>query len=130
MNAVLNNTTFAALLPIPAASVVSSWSPSTAFADWAEDGTNISVPISSFTDLTAALADGTTGDARQVILSIAKTAFEWYNELTPKPEALVLSHVPGRMQGSGDFAGKQKAEYKVVVYMDYPEGTITAEPEA
>jgi hypothetical protein len=100
------------------------------FTGWSEDGTDITVPISSFVDLTATLADGTTGDARQVILSFVATAFDWYNGLTTKPEAMIVSYSPGRMQGSGDFLGKQKAEYKVTVYLDYPEGTVTSEPGA
>ena len=89
MNTVLNNTTFAALLPLPVA--VTGWSPSAAFTGWSEDGTNITVPIASLADLTAALADGTTGDARQVILSFVATAFDWYNGLTTQPEAMIVS---------------------------------------
>lgn len=128
MNTVLNNTMFAALLPLPAAAAATSWVPGTAFAGWIEDGLDITLPIASLTDLTAITADSTTGDARQVILSFIKTAFAWYNVLETKPEALTVSYTPGRMQSSGNFLGKQKAEYKVAAYMDFPEGTVAAEP--
>jgi hypothetical protein len=38
--------------------------PSSLFPSWSEDGTTISVPIASIANLTAAEADGTTGDWR------------------------------------------------------------------
>lgn len=41
--------------------------PSTHIASWSEDGTTISVPIASFPELTAAEADGTTGDIRKIM---------------------------------------------------------------
>lgn len=47
--------------------------PSSWFASWAEDGTNITVPIATFLGLTAADADGTTGDIRQIVYSIMET---------------------------------------------------------
>lgn len=40
------------------------------FASWAEDATNITVPIASFPGLTAATADGSTGDIRKIIYAI------------------------------------------------------------
>jgi len=44
--------------------------PSTWMPSWAEDATNITVPIASFPELTAAEADGTTGDIRKVLFAI------------------------------------------------------------
>lgn len=131
MNTMLNPATFAALLPLPAEGAAASWAPSTLFSGWSEDGTDISVPIASFTGLTEAFADATTGDARQVILSFCKSTFEWYNDLSTQPEAVVIAWTPGRMQPSSsrDFSGKQKTEYKFTFYADFPEGTVTAEPE-
>lgn len=39
-------------------------------ADWEEDETDITVPIASFAELTAAEADGTTGDIRKIVFAI------------------------------------------------------------
>lgn len=39
-------------------------------ADWSENGTNITVPIASFSRMTAADADGETGDIRRVVFAI------------------------------------------------------------
>ena len=44
--------------------------PSTWIANWSEDGTNISVPLASFPELTAAEADGATGDIRQIVWAL------------------------------------------------------------
>ena len=41
---------------------VADWIP-----NWSEDATNITVPIASFPELTAAEADATTGDIREVV---------------------------------------------------------------
>ena len=41
--------------------------PSSLFASLSEDGTDITIPIASITDLTATEADGTTGDWRALI---------------------------------------------------------------
>jgi hypothetical protein len=46
--------------------------PSTWMPSWAEDATNITVPIASFPELTAAEADGTTGDIRKVAFALTK----------------------------------------------------------
>lgn len=115
----------AALSPIPEA--VSYWSPSTMMAGWSEDGVNITVPISSFPGLTAADADGLTGDARKVVTAFASAAFAWYNNLPTKPGAITVTYDPGRIQTSGSFAGTQKVEFKTAAYLDYPAGTVTDE---
>jgi hypothetical protein len=43
------------------------WLPS-----WSEDGTNITVPIASFPELTAGEADGATGDIRKTVYAICE----------------------------------------------------------
>lgn len=54
------------------------------FAGWAEDATDITVPIASFPLLTAALADGATGDIRAILYAILDQAFTKWATL---PEA-------------------------------------------
>jgi hypothetical protein len=52
--------------------------PSTWIPDWSEDGTDITVPIASFPEMSAVEADATTGDIRKVLFAIcAKLHAQW-----------------------------------------------------
>lgn len=105
-----------------------AFEPPDIFASWSEDGTDVTLPIASVLDLTAALADATTGDGRQVAWSLAKTIFDWYNAVDPKPTGIEVKHTPGSIQSSvSDYAGKQKASITITAYLDFPEGTVAAE---
>lgn len=66
--------------------------PSSLFASISEDGTNITLPIASVTDLTAAEADGTTGDWRTLMGRIIDHVYAYYNGLAPadKPQKFAL----------------------------------------
>lgn len=44
--------------------------PSTWIEDWSEDGTDITIPIATFPELTDTEADNTTGDIRKVLFAI------------------------------------------------------------
>lgn len=105
-----------------------AWTPADMFPGWSEDGTLITVPIAAFNLLTAATADNTTGDARQVASSICSTMFEWYNELTTVPEGMEAKIWNRRIQTTGDFEGSEKITYQFVFYRVYPEQTMAAEP--
>jgi hypothetical protein len=63
------------------------------FATWSEDGTNITVPIASFTGLTATEADTTTGDIREVMLALLQTLYTVYTGLptADKPTKMTVS---------------------------------------
>lgn len=119
----LNVVTFAAV----AAAAAESWLPPAVFASWAEDGTNVTVPIASFEGLTASTADALTGDARQVISSMLVSIFAWYNELSTKPEALSIN-MARRIQTTGDFSGAELTTYTFKIYTDYPSGLVANEP--
>lgn len=108
-------------------STVVSWSPSTLFSSWSEDGNNITVPIASWPGLTADTADAVTGDARKVIVGFQQQAFAWYNALENKPESVTVEYVPGRFQTFGAFSGKQKVEFKITAYLTYPSGVLADE---
>jgi len=54
--------------------------PTTWLASWAENGTLISVPIATFPELTAAEADGSTGDIRKVAWAFLEKMFNEYND--------------------------------------------------
>ena len=114
-----------------AQAAATTWVPSALFDSWAEDGTNITVPIASFTNLTVALADGVTGDARQVMLSMCNEMFEYYNDQSSAgtaPEAVTVKYKPKTAQLSGDFANKIPEVYELTFYTDFPERTVCAEP--
>lgn len=53
--------------------------PNTWVASWSEDGTDITVPIATFSELTAAEADGTTGDIRKVLFAICEHLWSQWN---------------------------------------------------
>jgi hypothetical protein len=46
---------------------------------WSEDGTDITVPIATFPELTADEADASTGDIRKVVWAILKKFYDEWN---------------------------------------------------
>ena len=50
--------------------------PSTWIPDWSENGTNITVPIATFTEMTADEADADTGDIRRVLFAICEELYQ------------------------------------------------------
>jgi hypothetical protein len=46
--------------------------PGTWLTNWAEDGTDIIVPIATFPEMTAAEADAATGDIRKVLYAVCE----------------------------------------------------------
>ena len=67
--------------------------PTTWIPSWSENGTDITVPIASFPELTAAEADGTTGDIRKIAWAIAKKLSDvWYaTESANRPANMIIS---------------------------------------
>jgi hypothetical protein len=67
--------------------------PSNWIANWAEDGTNITVPLASFAEVTAAEADGTTGDIRKVMFAVIEHMYqEWLERATAdRPTQMTMS---------------------------------------
>lgn len=53
--------------------------PSTWIDSWSENGTDITVPIASFAEMTAAEADATTGDIRKVLYAICEHLYQEWN---------------------------------------------------
>jgi hypothetical protein len=57
--------------------------PNTWFENWSEDGSDITVPIATFPEMTAAEADGDTGDIRKVWYAmVAKMYADWLSLAT------------------------------------------------
>lgn len=71
--------------------VPSVWIPS-----WSEDGTNITVPIASFPLLTAAEADGATGDIRKIALAFLEQLYDSYSgtAIADRPGKMVITRTP------------------------------------
>lgn len=58
--------------------MASDLTPNEWIASWSEDATNITFPIASIPGLTAAEADGDTGDIRKVLFPLLETLYqEW-----------------------------------------------------
>lgn len=81
--------------------------PNTWIASWSEDGTNISVPIASFPQLTAVEADGATGDIRKVVYAILhKLHAEWDGKAEadrPKQMGVKRLFLPGESESTVVF---------------------------
>jgi hypothetical protein len=55
--------------------------PASWFDGWAEDGTDITVPLAAFPELTAAEADAATGSIADVLYAIAHRAYAAFNSI-------------------------------------------------
>lgn len=66
--------------------------PSSWIGSWSEDGTTVSFPIASLDQLTAAEADGATGDWRDCLMRIIDHTYEYVNGMATadKPGKLVI----------------------------------------
>ena len=53
--------------------------PSTWLPSWSEDGTDITVPLATFPEMTAAEADASSGDIRKVLFAIAEKLYDAWN---------------------------------------------------
>ena len=67
--------------------------PTNWFPGWSEDGTSITVPITTFTELTAAEADAASGDIRKIMYAICQQAYAKNLSLptAEKPTKMVIS---------------------------------------
>ena len=50
--------------------------PTTWLANWSEDGTDITVPVATFTELTAAEADAANGDIRKIVFALLEHLYQ------------------------------------------------------
>ena len=67
--------------------------PTTFFAGWSEDATNVTLPLAAVPELTAAEADATDGDIRKVLFALLEQAALAYAALPSanKPAKMVVS---------------------------------------
>ena len=95
------------------------------FASWSENGTNITLPIGSVTDLTAAEADVTTGDIREVLFKMLETLKAAQDALptADKPEYMTLYST-----SAFNSSGKVVTKYSVTFTRDIATSDATTEP--
>ena len=67
--------------------------PTNLIAGWSEDGTNVTFPLASVPELTAAEADAATGDSRKIVYALLERFAAWYSALptADKPGRLVIN---------------------------------------
>lgn len=78
--------------------------PSSWLASWSEDGTSITVPIATFPELTAAEADGTTGDIRKIAFALAEKLYQAYNgtAAADRPTKMTITRASSVNDTTGD----------------------------
>jgi len=71
--------------------------PTVVFANWSENGTDITLPLASVPQLTAAEADAATGDSRKVLYGLLHQIHAWYTGLAAgdRPTKVVVSKSDG-----------------------------------
>lgn len=99
--------------------------PTQVIASWSEDGTNVTFPIASVPELTAAEADATTGDSRKVIFALMEKFYQWYLGLATadRPTKLTIS----RSSSTDDATNLTTRYYTVSVVTSASGVEVTAE---
>lgn len=94
-------------------------------ANWSEDATNITVPIASFAELTAAEADAATGDIRKVVFAIMDClADKWYSlAAADRPAKMTIS----RNTSTNETTGVARKTYTVVLETSVSAQEVVAE---
>jgi len=74
--------------------------PSSLFTSWSEDGTDITLPIASVDGLTAAEADGTTGDWRAVMHRLIEHTYDYIQTLAVADRPTKFTITRSRFDGA------------------------------
>lgn len=87
--------------------------PTNVIASWSEDGTNVTFPIASIPELTAAEADAATGDSRKIIYAMLERLYQWWLALAPadRPSRVTVS----RSSSVDDATGNITRYYSIAV---------------
>lgn len=92
-------------------------------ASWSEDGTNVTFPLASVADLTAAEADATTGDLRAIALRLTESLYQHISGLATADSPAELTITRNRFEQSGSIA------YRYILTINTDVST-TVTPEA
>ena len=87
--------------------------PTDVIASWSEDGTDVTFPIASVTQLDVDEADGVTGDSRRILFALIEQWYQWYVALpvADRPSQMTISK-SSSLQSDGTF----KNTYTTVFY--------------
>lgn len=71
--------------------------------NWSEDGTEITVPIATFPELTAGEADATTGDIRKIVYALMEKLYNEFNEraAADRPVKMTINKSSSYNQATG-----------------------------
>lgn len=99
--------------------------PTQLFAGMSEDGTDLTIPIASIPELTAAEADAVTGDLRKVCYAIGERMFEYYNALAvaDRPTKLTIA----KSVTTNAAAGTQTSQVMIRCITDLPSTDVIDE---
>lgn len=104
--------------------------PTALFPGYTSDGTSITIPLAAIPGLTSVEANATTGDWRNVFLSLCHTVLTYYDSLAvaDKPQAFTADlPTVGRVR-SGDLIGALRMVYSFEFYNDLPLTDVADEP--
>jgi hypothetical protein len=104
--------------------------PTALWPSYTSDGINITIPIASLPGLTAGEAHTTTGDWREILLSIVSSSYTYYTGLitADRPQA-VVARVPSVTPiTSGVLAYTFKTTYQFEFYNEYATPDVANEP--
>lgn len=98
--------------------------PNAWIASWSEDGTTVSFPIASLPQLTAAEADGATGDLRDCLMRLIDHTYDYVDGLAAadKPTKLSISR---SINGNPD--GTVTYRYQMAITNSIDSNSVVAE---
>jgi hypothetical protein len=99
------------------------WLPS-----WSENGTDITLPIASLPELTAAEADATTGDIRKIWYAFNEAIYTEYNSLAAgdRPGKMLMT----KSQSTNTVTGVITTQYVTTLYLSAAVGGLEVVAEA
>jgi thymidylate kinase len=102
-------------------------SPAAWIADWAEDGTDITIPLASLPETDATEADGSTGDFRKVMLAWMEAVYQHYNGLATADRPVKM--VVNRSTSVNDTTNAITRTYAVALICEPSVGGIEVKDE-
>jgi hypothetical protein len=104
--------------------------PTQLFPGYSSDGTNITIPIADIEGLTAAEANSTTGDWREIFYGLCTTVFIHYNGLVAadKPQAFKANPPSRYAVESGALSGTFRETFQFQFWNEYAYGDVVDEP--
>ena len=91
--------------------------PNTWFANWSEDGTDITVPIASFPQMSVDEADGATGDIRNIVHAIVERLWVKWRDLATldKPTKMTMNKSTSVNSTTGEITNTYTLTMKTTV---------------